>query len=455
MSLWTRILAAFTGSRVQQPGEPRIFVAQRQAGVVVSEDTALTNAAVWACVRVIAETVAALPWHVYRKTAGGREPMDGSAVHWLLNNQPNPEQTAFAFREALMAHVLTWGNGYAEIERDMAARPAALWIITPDRVTPKRDDAGVLSYEAVDDAGQRTTIAAANMLHLHGLGFDGLVGYSPVRMAARSIGLGIAQDTFSAAFYGNGTALGGMVEVPATMQPEQIATMENYINDKHRGPDKAFKVRIVANGMKYHQVGMPLTDAQFIESRRFSVTEVARWYRVPPHKVADLERSTNNNIEHQSIEFVTDTIVPWVARLEQEVNVKLFGARSQGAVYTKLMINALMRGDAKSRAEFYRTMTQIGAMSINEVRGFEEMNGIGDAGDEHLVQLNQTTLEKLVEDPPAPGAAKPAAAADPPAEPTAEPETEPETEPSASTSNVIRMQALDFWRQQQDKEHQG
>lgn len=447
MSVWTRIRDAVTAWLPVQPGEPRIYVSPRQGGVFVSEDTALTNAAVWACVRVIAETVAALPWHVYRKTVDGRESMDGSAIHWLLNNQPNPEQTAFAFREALMAHVLTWGNGYAEIARDLAGRPAALWIITPDRVTPRRNESGVLSYDVVDAAGARATIAAADMLHLHGLGFDGLVGYSPVRMAARSIGLGIAQDTFAASFYANGTTFGGLVEVPANMNKEQIQQQEDYLNARHRGPDKAFGVRVVASGMKYTQVGMPLTDAQFIESRRFAVTEVARWFRVPPHKVADLERSTNNNIEHQSIEFVTDCIVPWVTRLEQEANVKLFGVRAQGSVYTKLAINALMRGDAKSRAEFYRTMTQIGAMSINEVRAFEEMNGIGDDGDKHLVQLNQTTLEKLVADPPDAKPAAPAGAA-----PASDPSPDNHPAEPDTPGNVIRRDALAFWRSQHQEQ---
>jgi HK97 family phage portal protein len=435
MSMWNRIKAAVMNRSL---GEQRIYVPIRQAGVVVNQDTALTNAAVWACVRVISETVAALPWHVYRKTDSGREPMFAHSVHWLLNNQPNPEQTAFAFRETMMAHVLTWGNAYAEIQRDMSGRVMALWIATPDTVQPKRTADGALVYEVTGEDGRKREVPAADMLHLHGLGWDGLVGYSPVTMAARSIGLGLAQDTFSQAFYGNGTTFGGMVEVPASMSSEQIKSTENYLNEQHRGPDKAFKVRVVANGMKYTNIGMPMTDAQFIESRKFSVTEVARWYRVPPHKIADLERSTNNNIEHQSIEFVTDTIIPWVTRFEQEANVKLFGQRAIGNVYTKMAVNALMRGDAKSRAEFYRTMTQIGAMSINEVRDFEEMNGIGEAGDEHLVQLNQTTLERLVEEPPEP---KPVA-------PTvAEPEPEDDAEDGAPT-NVIRAEALEFWRNQ-------
>ena len=448
MSLYTRILALLTR---RQPGEQRIYVSQRQAGVTVNNDTALTNAAVWACVRVISETVASLPWHVYRKTEDGREPAQSHPVHWLLNNQPNPEQTAFAFRETLMAHALTWGNGFAEIERDMSGRVSGLLPITPDRVTPRRTPAGELVYEVRgDDVGLRF-VPAAQMLHLHGLGWDGLVGYSPVTMAARSIGLAIAQDTFSQSFYGNGTTFGGLVEVPANMSSEQIRMTENYLNEQHKGPDKAFKVRVVANGMKYTNIGMPLTDAQFIESRKFSVTEVARWYRVPPHKIADLERSTNNNIEHQSIEFVTDTIIPWVRRLEQEADIKLFGARAVGNVYTKFAVNALMRGDSKARAEFYRTMTQIGVLSVNEVRDLEELNGIGEAGDEHLVQLNQTTLERLVAEPPD-ATPEPAPAVAPDAGET-DPKADPGTEDVADgvedkTGNVIRMGALTFMREQ-------
>jgi HK97 family phage portal protein len=238
---------------------------------------------------------------------------------------------------------------------------------------------------------------------------------------------------FGQAFYANGTTFGGFVEVPGTMSPEHIKLMEDSLNEKHGGPERAFKVRVIAQGMKVASPSMPMTDAQFLESRKFSVTEVARWFRVPPHKIADLDRSTNNNIEHQSIEFVTDTVMPWLARLEQEANIKLIGARAAGSVYTKFAVNALMRGDSKARAEFYRAMVSMGAMSINEVRALEELNSV-DAGDEHLVQLNQTTLKRLVEDPPEPKATNP--------------EPAPAVEPDPEPDNVIRQRALDFVRGQ-------
>jgi phage portal protein BeeE len=230
------------------------------------------------------------------------------------------------------------------------------------------------------------------------------------------------------------------------MSKEQIKDAEDYYNGKARGPDKAFRIQVAPSGTKAHQLSMPMTDAQFLESRKFSVTEVARWYGVPPHKIADLDRATNNNIEHQGIEFVTDAIVPWAVRLEQEANAKLFGARAQGRVYTKLNVSALMRGDSKSRADYYRAMTQMGAMSINEVRALEELNSIGPDGDTHLVQLNQTTLERLVEGEPEP---QPAASA-PPVDPeTVDPEDDDEQDADMeSPSNVIRRGALEFLRAQ-------
>ena len=432
MNLWQRMTAVFK----PKPEQTRVYVPYRQAGVSVTADTALTYSAVWACVSVISRTMAMLPWGVYEKTAAGRKPVEG-AVDWVLNNRPNPEMTAFSLREALMVHVLTWGNAYCEIMRDMAGRVNELWLIPPDRVTIQRSPAGSLEYRVWMD-GIEKILPADRVLHIHGLGFDGVSGFSPVRMAARSMGIGMAQDVFSQAFYANGTVFGSLIEMPGNMSPTQIKQAEDAHNEKLRGPDNAFRVRVAPAGTKVHQMSMPLTDAQFLESRKFSVNEICRWYGVPPHKVGDLERSTNNNIEHQGIEFVSDAIVPWCTRLEQEVNSKLFSYRSQGRVYTKIAVNALMRGDATSRANFYRSMTQMGAMSINEVRSLEDMNGIGADGDQLLVQLNQTTLERLVEEPPE---AKPTT-------PTAEPadDSGDDAEDPKQPTNVIRMQALEFMR---------
>jgi HK97 family phage portal protein len=438
MNLWQRITAIFR----DRPVQSRVYLPQGQAGVNVTEDTALTYSAWWACVRVVSQTVAALPWGVYEKTAAGRKEVDGSLA-WLLNNQPNSEMTAIAFKEALVAHALCWGNGYAEIVYDLAGRVAQLWPLAPDRVCPERNqETGALQYRVTNGDGSQSILEPRRVFHLHGLGFDGIVGYSPVRMAARSIGVGIAQETFAQAFYANGAVFGTVVELPtSSMSPEQIADAEASLNEKGRGPAKAFTTKVMPQGSTPHKLTMPLQDAQFLESRKFSVTEICRWFGVPPHKVADLERSTNNNIEHQGIEFVTDAIVPWCIRLEQEANVKLIGTRSMGRVYTKLVVAGLMRGDSKARAEYYKSMTQIGALTINQVLALEDMNGIGPAGDSNLVQLNQTTLEWLVKNP---GAKSAAPAAPEPSEP------EPAEEPATPT-NVIRSAALEWAREQRKK----
>lgn len=391
----------------QSPGWPRTYLPVQQAGVAVTPDTALTFSAVWACVSVIARTMATLPWRVYERSPGGKKEID-RGLAWLLNTQPNSEMTAVSLRETLMMHVLTWGNAYAEIEWDGAGRPVGLWPLAPDTVCPMRDAPGARLYYQVTSAGGTYRLDPTDILHFHGMGWDGLRGYSPVQMAARSIGMGIAQDTFGQAFFANGTIFGSVIEMAGNLSSEQIQQAEAYFNDKQRGPGNAFKVKVAPVGTKVNPISMPMTDAQFLESRKFSVTEVCRWYGVPPHKVADLERSTNNNIEHQGISFVSDAIVPWAVRLEQEVNVKLIGPRVQGRVFTKLDVDELMRGDSAARATYYRAMTQMGAMSINEVREREDLNSIGADGDVYLVQLNQTTLERLLEPPTA---ATPAATA--------------------------------------------
>lgn len=433
--------------RQLRPGEARIFQSIRQAGVIVTEDTALTFSAVWACVSLISRTMASLPWGVHERTAHGRHQIHGT-VAWLLNNQPNPEMSAFSFRETLVSHALLWGNGYAEIVFDGAGRPAALWPLPPDRTTVQRNQAtGELEYKVSTDAGSTVVLPAWRVLHLHGLGFDGLVGYSVIRMAARSIGIGMAQDTFGQAFFQNGTVMGAILEVGAGMNAPQIKQMEDDINSRHRGPGSAFKVKVAPSGTKVHNPTMPMADAEFLSSRKYAATEIARWYGVPPHKIADLERSTNNNIEHQGIEFVQDVVVPWSLRLEQEANLKLFGQRAQGRVYTKLSVNALMRGDSKSRAEYYKTMMQLGVYTINQVLEMEDENGIGPDGDVRLVQLNQTTLEYLVANP---GAKAPAApvAEEPPNAQDDDPAADPQQPPQRKADNVIRMQALEFIRKQ-------
>ena len=367
----------------------------------VSHDTALKYSALYCGVRVIAETVASLPWHVYRRLPdGSRERLPSAPAELVLDRRPNAEVTPFSLRETLVAHALTWGNGYAQIARDNAGRVAELWPIAPDRVEVSRvRETGDLVYDISNGGAPNSTVEAGDMFHLHGLGWDGTVGHSVVSLAARSIGLALAAEQFGASFFQNGTHMGGVLEHPATLGEHALENLKDSFRAEHGGPFNASKPVVLEEGMTWHQLGVPPEDAQFLETRELQVAEIARWLRLPPHKIGDLRHATFTNIEHQSREFVTDSIMPWTIRLEQEANRKL--VRIPGA-YTKLTVNALMRGDSQARASFYRTLWDMGVLSVNEIRAFEDLDPIGPDGDKRLVQLNLTTLERIGEEPPEP-----------------------------------------------------
>jgi HK97 family phage portal protein len=373
-----------------------IYVPRTEAGVRISEDTALTYGAVYACTRIIAETVASLSWHVFRERANGGKDRVPGRVQTVLRDLANPETSAFAFREQMIASALLWGNGFAEIERDGAGRVVNLWQLAPDRVQPDRTASGRLVY-VIDNRLQPDTILEADeVMHLHGLGFDGITGYSIVRLAARSIGIGIAGDKFGGAFYGNGTALSGVLQTDVTLTDPQRENLRQSWKEMYQGPDKAFSPAVLEAGLKWQSLGMPMTDAQFLENRKFQVTDIARWFRVPPHKLADLERATFSNIEQQSIEFVQDTIMPWAIRLEQEANRKLFGQNREG-FFTKLNLNSLLRGDAESRFKAYAIGRQWGWLSANAILELEDMNPIGPQGDVYLAPVNMVNAKQFTD----------------------------------------------------------
>ena len=387
----------------QKPDGSRVFFfGATQSGQYVDQDIALNYAAVWACVRVISETVAQLPWKTYQKTTRGKKEAATHPVSWLLHTQPNPETTAFRFKRAQLAHALLWGNSYAEIERDTSGRPLWLWPIHPSRVKPERDQDGELVYRiSPKDGAPEAVIPARDMLHFRGLGDDDIVGTSVVAKAKQSIGLGLAMESFGSSFFGNGTHMGGALMHPGKLSPEARKNLEESVQ-KRAGRDNALRTLVLEEGMKFERMGTPPEDAQFLESRTFQVLEIARWFRVPPHKLYDLSRATWNNIEHQSIEFVTDTIVPWTCNLEEEANIKLFGRQQRGVVYTKFALNAMLRGDTASRYSAYATARQWGWMSVNDIRELEDMNPVP-GGNQYLVPSNMTTPKKL-EEAPAPGA---------------------------------------------------
>jgi len=386
------------------------IIPARVAGITVDEDTALTYSAVYLAIKIISETLAALPIHVYTKkpNSNDREIAPNHPLAFLLK-QPNPEMTGFNFMRTLVGHSVLRGNGYAFIGRDRSNRPGELQLITPDRVNKGRSrDTKKIIYEINNGTGANDYISDENMFHLPGMGFDGLVGYSIVALAKRSFALGMAAEEFSAGFYENGAQLGTIIEVPTGITLDEAGKdmLLDSFDAKHKGVRHHHRTALVDEGMKVHSMGIPQKDAQFIESRKFSVTDVARWFNIPPHKLKDLEKATFSNIEEQNIDFVQDTMLPWVINAEQTINWKLIG-RNNSRQFVKYNLNGLMRGDSKARAEYYKTRFNMGSLNINEIKAFEGENGIGAVGDKYFMQLNMTTIDKIGEDAPAPAGGNP------------------------------------------------
>lgn len=383
----------------RHPGQTRfVFVPRDLGGVRVTEQSAIQISTVFACLSVISKSLASSTWEVFEEEPdGGREMKSASNLYRLLNVDPNPEITAFCFREALLIAAALWGNGYAEIERDEVGRAVALWPLHPERVDPERDQDGRLVYKVWNQSGAATILPARDVYHIHGPGIDGLVGYRLARLAERAFGHSIAAESFGLAFYGNGAQMGAVLESDHNLTEEQIQGLQERLNEEHKGPTRSHKPLLLGGGLKWKQQAVEPEKAQFIETRHLSVEEICRYFGVPPHKIAHLLRATNNNIEHQGIEFVRDGLTPWAERLRQETEKKLRPANRRG-LRTRLALEWLAEGDAKVKAVADSTLVNAGIMSRNEVRKRRGLNTVPD-GDKLTVQMNMTTLEKVGEDP--------------------------------------------------------
>ena len=363
------------------------------SGKAVNERTAMQTSAVYACVRILAESVAGLPLHVYERTANGSKSTKPShPLYQLLHDEPNREMTSFVFRETLMSHLLLWGNAYAQIIRDGRGFPIALYPLLPDRMTVDRNENGELVYTYQSDKGQ-VKLRRENVLHIPGLGFDGLIGYSPIAMAKNAVGLALATEDYGATFFANGANPGGVLEHPGVIKPEQADRLRESWQSQFGGAN-AHKVAVLEEGLKFHQMSIPPEQAQFLETRKFQINEIARIFRVPPHMVGDLEKSSFSNIEQQSLEFVKYTLDPWVVRWEQSLQQALILPSEKATIFIKFNLDGLLRGDYQSRMQGYSTGIQNGFMSVNDVRGLEDMNLLTaeEGGDLHFVNGNMVKL---------------------------------------------------------------
>ena len=378
----------------------RFFLGGSTSGKAVTERSAMQMTAVYSCVRILAEAIAGLPLHLYTyKEDGGKEKAIGHPLYLLLHDEPNPEMSSFVFRETLMTHLLLWGNAYAQIIRNGKGEVVALYPLMPNRMTVDRDSSGQLFYSYQMNNSDAPTMKAgtvilkpSDVLHIPGLGFDGLVGYSPIAMAKNAIGLAIATEEYGAKFFANGATPGGLLEYPGTVKdPDRVR--ESW-NKGFSGSQNAGKVAILEEGMKYTPISIAPEQAQFLETRKFQINEIARIFRVPPHMVGDLEKSSFSNIEQQSLEFVKYTLDPWVVRWEQSLSRALFTPEEKKQYFFKFNVEGLLRGDYQSRMNGYATARQNGWMSANDIRELENLDRIPaeEGGDLYLINGNMLPL---------------------------------------------------------------
>lgn len=378
------------------------YIGGSSSGKVVTERSAMQMTAVYACVRILSEAIAGLPLHMYRyKDDGGKEKALDHPLYLLLHDEPNPEMSSFVFRETLMTHLLLWGNAYAQIIRNGKGEVVALYPLMPNKMTVSRDETGQLYYtyqksqeELPKDNTYTVTLHPSDVLHIPGLGFDGLVGYSPIAMAKNAIGLAIATEEYGSKFFANGAAPSGVLEHPGTIKDPQ-RVRESWMS-QFGGPANSNKIAVLEEGLKYTPISISPEQAQFLETRKFQINEIARIFRVPPHMVGDLEKSSFSNIEQQSLEFVKYTLDPWVVRWEQSIQRTLLTPEEKKTYFVKFNVEGLLRGDYQSRMSGYATARQNGWMSANDIRELENLDRIPaeDGGDLYLVNGNMLPLNK-------------------------------------------------------------
>jgi HK97 family phage portal protein len=408
----------------RHPSDPRLlewFGGGRQtaSGIAVDEETSLTLAAVYAAVRVLSTVAAYLPVDVYERMENGDRTVDREhPASLLIRDEPNPEQTSFMFRAAIKSDSVLWGNGYAEIERTKGGDPIALWPIHPRRVKPTRtkDKRRKLFYEvsaATDEPGTgKAVIAAEDMLHLPNLppGGRGIVGKSTIAYARESLGLALGAERTGAAFYANGMKPSGILKHPEQLSKDARDRLQESMQKKFGGSANIGKLMILEEGMDFTSMTIPPEDAQFLQTREFQDEEVARWFGVPQHLIGMLKRSTNNNIEHQSLEFIMFTLEPWLTMEAQEFKRKLLRESEKRDWFIEHNVDGLLKGDTEKRKNLYAAARQWGWLNINEIRRKENLNGIGEQGDIYLQPVNMVDADPEKQpDPnePKPGEAEP------------------------------------------------
>ena len=373
---------------------PTFSFGSSMSGKSVTPSSAIQVSAVYACVRVIAETIASLPLHVYESTDAGSRKANEHPLYRLLHDEPNTEMTSFIWREVMLSHLLLYGNSYCQILRSGRSKIVGLYPLLPDHMAVDRDTKGKLTYTYTTSEGRMEQLNPEDVLHIPGLGFDGVMGYSPIALEKAAIGLGIAAEEYGSKFFQNGARPSGILTHPNTVKDP--ASLRASWNAAYGGSSNASRVAVLEEGMTFVPLSMPNNEAQFLETRKFQVTEICRIFRVPPHMIGDLERATFSNIESQNISFAVHTIRPWLVRIEQAINKTLIPENEKDRYYAQFNIDGLMRGDYKSRMEGYAIARQNGWMSANDIRALENLNPISEeeGGNAYLVNGNMIPISR-------------------------------------------------------------
>ena len=363
------------------------------SGEMVDEKSAMQISTVYACVRLLAESVAQLPLHLFKANDNARqEKATDHPLYKILYREPNPEMTSFSFWEAMMTHLLLWGNAYAQVIRDGKNTVLGLYPLLPENVEIDRTDKGELYYiyhaytnEVPGEKNKDITFRRDEIFHIPGLSFNGLVGFSPIAMMKNSLGTTMAVEKYGSAFFKNGGQPSGVLEHPGVLKdPQKIR--DNWM-DAYGGAGNAHKIAVLEEGMAYKAISLPPEDSQFLSTREFGVEEICRIFRVPPHMVQDLKRATFSNIEHQSIDYVVHTLDPWLVRIEKAIVKDLLVEEEKDLYFPKFNVDGLLRGDYKSRMDGYSVGISTGIITPNEARHKENMPPMSkeEGGDYHIV----------------------------------------------------------------------
>lgn len=373
------------------------FFGRLKSGADINEDTAMQHSTVFQCVNVISESIASLPLHLYEENSETEKQRATShPLSKILKRKANTEMTAFSFWQTMIYHILIWGKGFAYIERNKLNMIIGLWPLLPNKTKIKRTEKGELYVETKNLNNETVLLKRSEVLYIPGISVDGIDGKSPIAFARESIGLAVAAEEFGARFFGQGTHLGGVLEHPNSLSDEAYERLKEGFSNMHEGLTQSHRVKILEEGMKYHALGIPPEDAQFLETRKYQKEDIAALFRVPLHMVNSPSQSASNNIEQQDIGFVKHTLRPWIVRIEQAVYMDLLTEQEQEKYYAEFLVEGLLRGDIKSRYDAYSIGRQWGWLSVNDIRQKENMNAVK-GGDTYMIPLNMIPAE-MVED---------------------------------------------------------